>query len=91
MTSGKQVLFGDVERVAKNVASALTKEGFRQGDILFFVSYDIVDISLLQLAVWMLGGGTRGCFQQETHGNLYFFQNNFISNHFIFKMNSPGK
>jgi hypothetical protein len=52
------------------VASALTKKGFQHGDILFFVTYEIVNMGIMQMAVWMLGGATRGCFQQETPGNL---------------------
>jgi hypothetical protein len=58
-----------VERLSKNVASALTRKGFQAGDVLFFVNYDIVDMGIMQIAVWMLGGATRGCFQQETPGN----------------------
>jgi hypothetical protein len=59
-----------VERLSRNVASALTKKGFQHGDILFFVTYDIVNMGIMQMAVWMLGGATRGCFQQETIGNV---------------------
>jgi hypothetical protein len=59
-----------VERLSRNVASALTKKGFQHGDILFFVTYEIVNMGIMQMAVWMLGGATRGCFQQETPGNL---------------------
>ncbi|XP_059478321.1 uncharacterized protein LOC132198347 [Neocloeon triangulifer] len=63
--TGKEVLFGQVEERSKKVASALAKRGFSKGDILYFVSYDIVDLSVLQLAVWLLGGATRGSFQIE--------------------------
>ncbi|XP_059478324.1 uncharacterized protein LOC132198350 [Neocloeon triangulifer] len=63
--TGKEVLFGEVEERSKKVASALAKRGFSKGDVLYFVSYDIVDLSVLQLAVWLLGGATRGSFQIE--------------------------
>ncbi|XP_065341380.1 uncharacterized protein LOC135940436 [Cloeon dipterum] len=63
--SGKKVLFGEVEKLARKVASGLARRGFAKGDILYFVSYDIVDIAILQLAVWLLGGATRGSFQVE--------------------------
>jgi hypothetical protein len=66
------------------VASALTKKGFQHGDILFFVTYDIVNMGIMQMAVWMLGGATRGCFQQETPGNLKTIN---ISGKLINKMN----
>jgi hypothetical protein len=67
-----------VERLSRNVASALTKKGFQQGDILFFVTYEIVNMGIMQMAVWMLGGATRGCFQQESPGivkNIYLLGN----------------
>jgi hypothetical protein len=73
-----------VERLSRNVASALTKRGFQHGDILFFVTYDIVNMGIMQMAVWMLGGATRGCFQQETPGNL---KTSNISGKLINKMN----
>ncbi|XP_065341379.1 luciferin 4-monooxygenase-like [Cloeon dipterum] len=63
--SGKKVLFKEVEELARKVASGLARRGFSKGDILYFVSYDIVDIGILQLAVWLLGGATRGSFQIE--------------------------
>ncbi|CAB3378517.1 Hypothetical predicted protein [Cloeon dipterum] len=63
--TGKRVLFGEVEELARKVASGLARRGFAKGDILYFVSYDIVNIGILQLAVWLLGGATRGSFQIE--------------------------
>jgi len=78
VTSGKNVIFGDVERLAKNVASALAKKGFRFGDVLYFVTYEAVDICILQIAVWMLGGATRGSFQQEYPGS--FITNKYTNN-----------
>ncbi|XP_065341781.1 uncharacterized protein LOC135940708 [Cloeon dipterum] len=61
----KKVLFGEVEQLARKVASGLARRGFTKGDILYFVCYDIVSIGVLQLAVWLLGGVTRGCCQIE--------------------------
>ncbi|XP_065340223.1 uncharacterized protein LOC135939661 isoform X2 [Cloeon dipterum] len=63
--TGKRVLFGEVEELARKVASGLARRGFAKGDILYFVSYDIVNIQILQLAVWLLGGATRCSFQNE--------------------------
>ncbi|XP_065342986.1 uncharacterized protein LOC135941406 [Cloeon dipterum] len=63
--TGKKVLFGEVEELARNVASGLARRGFAKGEILYFVTYDIVDMAILQLAVWLLGGATRGSFQTE--------------------------
>ncbi|XP_059478323.1 uncharacterized protein LOC132198349 [Neocloeon triangulifer] len=59
----KKILFGQVEERSRNVAKALARRGFAKGDVLYFVSYDIVDIGVLQLAVWLLGGATRGSYQ----------------------------
>ena len=66
--TGKRVLFGEVEELARKVASGLARRGFAKGDILYFVSYEIVNIGILQLAVWLLGGATRGSFQIEEPG-----------------------
>jgi len=57
-----------VESRAKRVASALARRGFGHGDFLFMVSRDFVDMGILQLAVWMLGGATRSS-AEETSGN----------------------
>jgi acyl-coenzyme A synthetase/AMP-(fatty) acid ligase len=61
-TTGKQILFKDAEEKTKRVASALARRGFGRGDFLYFITYDFVDLEVLQLAVWMLGGATRGGF-----------------------------
>lgn len=49
-----------MEEKTKRVASALARRGFGQGDFVYFITYDFVDLEVLQLAVWMLGGVTRG-------------------------------
>jgi acyl-coenzyme A synthetase/AMP-(fatty) acid ligase len=66
--SEKQILFKDVEEKTKSVASALTKRGFCHGDSLYFITYDFVDLEILQFAVWTLGGSTRGGFQKGVPG-----------------------
>jgi hypothetical protein len=54
--------------------------GFKKGDILFFVTTEYVDLYLVQLAVWMLGGAVRGTSVIETKGwdlilvNWYFLK-----------------
>jgi len=67
-TAEKKVLFKDVEDRTKRVASALTRRGFGHGDFLYYVAHDIADMAILQLAVWMLGGATRGGFHEESPG-----------------------
>ncbi|KAF4516734.1 hypothetical protein B566_EDAN008424 [Ephemera danica] len=54
------VLLKDVEEHSRRMASALTRLGFKARDVLFFVTYEGAQIFLLQLAVWRLGGVTRG-------------------------------
>jgi len=68
VSSGKNILFGDVERLTRNVASALARKGFKKGDTLFFAFHDNVDIGILLLAVWMLGGATRGNYPGDMPG-----------------------
>ena len=71
MSTGKNVLFGDVERLARNVASALARRGFKKGDTLFFACHDNIDIMILLLAVWMLGGATRGNYAGDLPGTKF--------------------
>ncbi|KAF4516735.1 hypothetical protein B566_EDAN008425 [Ephemera danica] len=58
--TGTSVLLKDVEEHSRRMASALTRLGFKARDVLFFVTYEGAQIFLLQLAVWRLGGATRG-------------------------------
>jgi acyl-coenzyme A synthetase/AMP-(fatty) acid ligase len=66
--SGKSVSFKEARDKSRKVASALTKMGFEKGDILYFVTTECVDLYLVQLAVWMLGGAVRGASALETKG-----------------------
>jgi hypothetical protein len=52
--------------------------GFKKGDILFFVTTECVDLYLVQLAVWMLGGAVRGTSAFETKGAETIFHNSFV-------------
>lgn len=71
MSSNKQVLFGDVERLARNVASGLAKRGFKVGDTLFYACHDTVNFGILLLATWMLGGATRGNCPNDQPGKCF--------------------
>jgi len=52
--------------------------GFKKGDILYFVTTECVDLYLVQLAVWMLGGAVRGTSALETKGAETFFTTLFF-------------
>jgi hypothetical protein len=54
------------------VASALTRLGFKKGDLLYFVTYETAVLYLVQMGVWRLGGCVRGGYQMETEGTLFF-------------------
>jgi hypothetical protein len=54
------------------VASALTRLGFKKGDLLYFVTYETAVLYLVQMGVWRLGGCVRGGYQMETEG-IYSF------------------
>ena len=71
--SGKSVTFKEAREKSHKVASALTKMGFKKGDILFFVTNEYVDLYLVRLAVWMLGGAVRGTSVFETQGMKIIF------------------
>ncbi|CAB3362656.1 Hypothetical predicted protein [Cloeon dipterum] len=64
--SNKTVTFGQVKRDATNIAIALAEIGFKKGDSLFFVTHGLANLILVEIGVWILGGVTRGCDQQET-------------------------
>lgn len=62
---GTSITFGEIEKLSKHFASALTRKGFKKGDILYFVTYDTAYLYVVQLGVWLCGGAVRGCFQRE--------------------------
>ncbi|KAF4529164.1 hypothetical protein B566_EDAN017687 [Ephemera danica] len=64
--SGTSVKFDEIEDQSRRIASALHKLGFRRGHVLFFVTYEMAQLYLIQLAVWRLGGAVRGSYQKET-------------------------
>jgi acyl-coenzyme A synthetase/AMP-(fatty) acid ligase len=66
--TGKNVKFNELEEQSRRVASALGKRGFIKGDVLYFVTYEMAQLYVVQLAVWRLGGAVRGCFQAEIPG-----------------------
>ncbi|CAB3362652.1 Hypothetical predicted protein [Cloeon dipterum] len=63
--SGRSVTFGQVKEDAVKIASGLARLGFRQGDVLYFVTYEAARLFLVKIGVWMLGGVVRGCSQNE--------------------------
>jgi acyl-coenzyme A synthetase/AMP-(fatty) acid ligase len=68
--TGVEVLFKDIERKSKAIASGLARMGFSKGDILYFVTYETAQLYLIHMAVWRLGGAVRGCYQQENPGTI---------------------
>ncbi|XP_059473279.1 uncharacterized protein LOC132195350 [Neocloeon triangulifer] len=63
--SGKRVTFGQVKNDAIKIASSLARKGFKQGDTLYFVTYEMAELFLMKIGVWLLGGAVRGCYQGE--------------------------
>jgi long-subunit acyl-CoA synthetase (AMP-forming) len=66
-----KVYYRDIIDKSKSVASALTRLGFKKGDLLYFVTYETAVLYLVQMGVWQLGGCVRGGFQMETEGIVY--------------------
>jgi len=73
--SGRSVTFGQVKSDATKIASALARKGFKQGDVLYFVTYEVARLLLVEIGVWMLGGVVRGCYQAEAPGNYEIKKN----------------
>jgi acyl-coenzyme A synthetase/AMP-(fatty) acid ligase len=70
--SGKTLTFAQARTKSQKVASALARMGFKKGDAMFFVTSEFVDIYLIQLAVWLLGGAVRGTSTVESQGTNIF-------------------
>jgi acyl-coenzyme A synthetase/AMP-(fatty) acid ligase len=68
LTTGRQVLFGEVEDTSRRVASALARLGLRRGDVLYYVTHDTTHLWVVALAAWRLGAAIRGCYQNEQPG-----------------------
>ncbi|XP_065349133.1 uncharacterized protein LOC135945393 [Cloeon dipterum] len=44
----------------------MARLGFKQGDVLYYVTYEMAQLFVLHLATWLLGGAVRGCYQGES-------------------------
>jgi long-subunit acyl-CoA synthetase (AMP-forming) len=76
--SGKCITFKEAREKSRKVASALAKMGFKKGDFLYFVTTECVDLYLIQLAVWMLGGAVRGASTMDTKGSDLRFNHSIL-------------
>ncbi|XP_059485965.1 uncharacterized protein LOC132202794 [Neocloeon triangulifer] len=64
-STGVKVYFKDVESNSKRVASALTRLGFKNKDVLYYATYETAVLYLIHIGVWRLNGAVRGGFQKE--------------------------
>ncbi|XP_046394807.1 luciferin 4-monooxygenase-like [Ischnura elegans] len=64
------VYFKEFEPLSKQFASALTRIGFKKGDVLFYLTYNSSLMYLLHVGVWLCGGATRGYYQREEKEEL---------------------
>ncbi|KAF4519144.1 hypothetical protein B566_EDAN007418 [Ephemera danica] len=63
--SDSHVKFDEIEDLSRRLGSALTRLGFKKGDTLFYVTFNVTHLHVLCLAVWRLGGITRGWYQHD--------------------------
>ncbi|CAB3365594.1 Hypothetical predicted protein [Cloeon dipterum] len=68
VNSGTTVTFHDAYEKSKCVANVMARLGFKQGDVLYYVTYEMAQLFVLHLATWLLGGAVRGCYQGESAG-----------------------
>jgi acyl-coenzyme A synthetase/AMP-(fatty) acid ligase len=73
--TGKCIKYGEIEGQSRRVASALTRRGFKKGDILNYVTYESAEMYVVQMAVWRLGGALRGSNQFGEPGTNYYIVN----------------
>ncbi|XP_046395423.1 4-coumarate--CoA ligase 1-like isoform X2 [Ischnura elegans] len=80
--TGISYKFRDIKPVTRKIASALTRLGFKQGDVLFYVAYDAALIYLVNIGVWLCGGAIRGCYQKDRQ-EMYTIRMREVSARFV--------
>ncbi|XP_071452945.1 uncharacterized protein [Hetaerina americana] len=80
--SGASYKFKDIKPIARRIASALTRLGFKKGDVLYMVTYESAFIYIVNIGVWLCGGSVRSCYQRERN-DVYVEQMKEVSARFI--------
>ncbi|XP_046395103.1 4-coumarate--CoA ligase-like 1 [Ischnura elegans] len=65
VVKGTSYKFRDLKPLSTKIASALTRLGFKKGDVLYYVTYDVALTYMIVFSVWRCGGAVRGCYQKE--------------------------
>lgn len=67
-TTGERYDFESFERLTRNIASALYKRGLRKGDVVIFLTYDVVKLQIFQTGVWRANGILRASYPEDDEG-----------------------
>ncbi|KAF4520000.1 hypothetical protein B566_EDAN007148 [Ephemera danica] len=62
---GTKVLFRDAEDLSFRLGSGLSRLGFKHRDVLLYVTWEMAQLFVVQLAVWRLGGAVRPWHQSD--------------------------
>ncbi|KAG8233723.1 hypothetical protein J437_LFUL013220 [Ladona fulva] len=65
VVTGKEIPFSKLEEMCKSLAASLWHRGLRRGSVLFFTTHEHALIYVVQIACWMCGAASRGCFPWE--------------------------
>ena len=69
--SGRQILYGQLADAVKRVQSGLTRQGFKQGDVLCMFAPNSIEYALCMLAVPDMGGVLTGANPIATSGKSH--------------------
>ncbi|XP_021963052.2 4-coumarate--CoA ligase 1-like [Folsomia candida] len=68
--TGESYDFGSFDRTTQSVASALYKRGFRAGDIVIYLTYDLSKLHIFFTGVWRANGIPRASYPEDDEATL---------------------
>jgi len=66
--TGESYDFESFERTTRSIASALYKQGFRNGDVALYMTSDIVKLQIFHCGVWRANGIPRASYPEDDEG-----------------------
>lgn len=70
--TGQRYLYPQVQEMSIKLASALTKLGFKKGDVCAIFSHNVIEFPIVYLSILSLGGIATPIFSVATVRDLYY-------------------